>query len=48
VRLPGKRRRHDIRNAHVERMIELDVDRAGLAGVDLREGSSQMRLLQLD
>jgi len=48
VRLPGQRRRDDVGNAHVEGMIELDVDRAGLAAIDLRKTAAQMRLLQLD
>jgi hypothetical protein len=48
IRLPLQRRRHDVRNLDIERMIELHIDGADFAVLDVRQKAAQQRLLQME
>src|SRR5580692_5198340 len=48
IRLPLQRRRHDVRNLDIERMIELHVDCADFAILDVGKKAAQQRLLQME
>src|ERR1700722_19799331 len=48
VRPPLQRRRHDVRNLDIERMIELHVDGADFAILDVGKKVAQQGLLQME
>src|ERR1700722_5607729 len=48
VRLPLQRRRHDVRNLDIKRMIELHVDGADSAILDVGKKAAQQGLLQME